>query len=460
MHLNKQVSKQQIGKAGIAAIMLLSSLTVMVGTALTPALPALGEVYHLGNYVSWLVTAPALGVVATAIFFGWLIDKKGPYAVAVIGIFFYGLLGVIGGYMPNAALLFIDRFLLGAATAAIMSAGVALIANFFEGEKQLKIIALQGMSMEFGGVIFLSVSGMLSDISWKYAFYIYGLGFVALLMILLFVPKCSAAGTGSAGAGNEAADTAGADGVRTADAVGTDAAVKTGSASAAVDTNRSGSAGDVAVMDNVGSADGIADPAGEPAAKDSSIRSTSASSKGVPVPLILVIAFLGMLMFFTAMVSLPIYLQTTLGYSPAFTGYFLTALDLVSVLCAGFMPSVVKKVQEKGCLTIAFCGYGIAFTMYLLSGTSPVILWLGAIFTGVGFGFSTPLFNSLVVSKSTPQNKGRNISFCTMAMFAGQFLSALLVSAFSGKTLYLVALIMAFVIMPCIIPTAKRFGQK
>lgn len=416
MHLNKQVNKHQIGKAGIAAIMLLSSLTVMVGTALTPALPALGEVYHLGNYVSWLVTAPALGVVATAIFFGWLIDQKGPYTVAVIGIFFYGLLGVIGGYMPNAALLLIDRFLLGAATAAIMSAGVALIANFFEGEKQLKIIALQGMSMEFGGVIFLSVSGMLSDISWKYAFYIYGLGFIALLMILLFVPKCGAA--------------------------------------------RADSAGNVAVTDNVGSADGIAAPAGEPAAKNSSIRSTSISSKGVPVSLILVIAFLGMLMFFTAMVSLPIYLQTTLGYSPAFTGYFLAALDLVSVLCAGFMPSVVKKVQEKGCLTIAFCGYGIAFTMYLLSGTSPVILWLGAIFTGVGFGFSTPLFNSLVVSKSTPQNKGRNISFCTMAMFAGQFLSALLVSAFSGKTLYLVALIMAFVIMPCIIPTAKKFGRE
>lgn len=39
MHLNKQANKQQIGKAGIAAIMLLSSLTVMVGTALTPALP-------------------------------------------------------------------------------------------------------------------------------------------------------------------------------------------------------------------------------------------------------------------------------------------------------------------------------------------------------------------------------------------------------------------------------------
>ncbi|MCI9477297.1 MAG: MFS transporter [Emergencia sp.] len=402
MHTNQK----PIGNMGIAAIMLLSSLTVMVGTALTPALPALGEVYHLGNYVSWLVTAPALGVVATAIFFRKLIDKKGPYAIAVIGIFFYGLLGIIGGFMPNAALLFLDRFLLGAATAAIMSAGVALIANFFEGEKQLKIIALQGMSMEFGGVIFLSVSGMLSDISWKYAFSIYGLGFAALLMIVCFVPKCGAAG-------------------------------------ASGDSSQS----------NTGDSMYENPQVDKP-------KTPVATPKGTPISLVLLIAFFGMLMFFTAMVSLPIYLQTTLGYSPAFTGYFLAALDLVSVLCAGFMPAVVKKVKEKGCLTIAFCGYGTAFTMYLLSGTSPVLLWLGALFTGVGFGFSTPLFNSLVVSKSTPQNKGMHISFCTMAMFSGQFLSALLVSAFSGTTLYFVALAMAFVIMACILPVAKRFGEK
>ena len=40
--------------------------------------------------------------------------------------------------MPNAVLLFIDRFLLGAATATIMSSGVTLIAGFFQGEMQLK----------------------------------------------------------------------------------------------------------------------------------------------------------------------------------------------------------------------------------------------------------------------------------------------------------------------------------
>lgn len=58
--------KRVLGIPGIVAVMLASSLTVMVGNAVTPALPELGEVYHLGNYASWLVTAPALGVVFTS----------------------------------------------------------------------------------------------------------------------------------------------------------------------------------------------------------------------------------------------------------------------------------------------------------------------------------------------------------------------------------------------------------
>lgn len=135
---------KQIGLPGVLAIMLASSLTVMVGNAITPALPELGEVYGLGNYASWLVTAPALGVTATALLFGKLIDRKGPYYTAFLGLLFYGVFGVAGAFMPNAVAIFIDRFFLGAATAAIMSAGVALITVLFDGEKQLKMIAVQG----------------------------------------------------------------------------------------------------------------------------------------------------------------------------------------------------------------------------------------------------------------------------------------------------------------------------
>ncbi len=396
MGSNAGKQTKQIGILGIIGIMLASSLTVMVGNAITPALPELGEVYGLGNYASWLVTAPALGVVATAILFGKLIDKKGPYPAAVFGLLFYGIFGVAGAFMPSAAAIFVDRFFLGAATAAIMSATVALISVFFQGEKQLRMIAVQGMSMEFGGVIFLSVSGMLAGYSWQYPFFIYGLGFLALLMLVLFVPKC----------------------------------------------------GQITEEDTVRKED-------ETAAGGQASRK---AGSGVPVPLVLLIAFLGMLMFFTAMVSLPGYLQVSLGYSPSFTGYYLAALDLVAVLAAGFMPNVVKKIGEKGCLTIAFVSYGIGFLLYFLSGHI-VVLWTAVLFAGCGFGFSTPLFNSLIVKKSTADNKGMNISFCTMAMFLGQFLSAMLVSFIPGKSLFLTAVVIAWVIGACILPVAGRYAR-
>ena len=59
--MDQRQNTRKIGIPGVVAIMLASSLTVMVGNAITPALPQLGEVYGLGNYASWLVTAPALG---------------------------------------------------------------------------------------------------------------------------------------------------------------------------------------------------------------------------------------------------------------------------------------------------------------------------------------------------------------------------------------------------------------
>lgn len=421
-------SDKQIGILGIIGIMLASSLTVMVGNAITPALPALGEVYGLGNYASWLVTAPALGVVATAILFGKLIDKKGPYLAAVFGLLCYGFLGVAGAFMPNAVTIFIDRFFLGAATAAIMSATVALISVFFQGEKQLRLIAIQGMSMEFGGVIFLSVSGMLAGYSWQYPFFIYGLGFVAFLMLVFFVPRCGCA------AEEEAAQREGRD------------------AKEALQKEE-GDTEETLQSERGDTKKALQKERGDTREGETALKATG---KGAPVPLVLLIAFLGMLMFFTAMVSLPGYLQVELGYSPSFTGYYLAALDLVAVLAAGLMPNVVKKVQEKGCLTIAFTSYGTAFLLYFLSGHIAV-LWTAVLFAGVGFGFSTPLFNSLIVQKSTADNKGMNISFCTMAMFLGQFLSAMLVSFIPGKSLFLTAVVIAWVIGVCIVPVANRY---
>ena len=128
-------------------------------------------------------------------------------------------------------------------------------------------------------------------------------------------------------------------------------------------------------------------------------------------------------------------------------------------MAAGFGPRVVKKIAAKGCLTLAFLFYAAGFSQYFFCGDSP-LLWVAAICIGIGFGFSTPLFNNLIVNKSTAANKGLHISFGTMAMFTGQFLSALLISVLPAQRLFLIAALIALVIMVLILPVVKHYHQR
>lgn len=178
-----------LSKGGVVAIMLASTATIMVGSAITPAVPAIGAQFGLGDAAGWLVTMPALGVVASALLFGRLISRLGAYKVCAIFLPLYALLGLTGFLMPNALLLLANRFLLGVCTAAVMSASTALISQFYSGERQTKMVAAQGMVIELGGVAFLSLAGILGDRSWKGPFFLYIIPFVAFLLLAAFVRK-------------------------------------------------------------------------------------------------------------------------------------------------------------------------------------------------------------------------------------------------------------------------------
>jgi MFS family permease len=172
-----------VSKIGILALLLSSSLTIMVGTAIAPSLAEISQ--HLGFIKSpgWLVTLPSLGVVLFAPLAGRLIDQKGPYIIMLRGLIPYALLGVAGAVLNNPYIVVADRILLGAATAAVQASGTGLIAALFNGKSRMKMIAWQGMAIELGGVIFLSAGGFLGEFGWRYPFLIYLIGLICTIMI-------------------------------------------------------------------------------------------------------------------------------------------------------------------------------------------------------------------------------------------------------------------------------------
>ncbi|MBF4984631.1 MFS transporter, partial [Nonlabens mediterrranea] len=171
---------EKASKFIIIALLLNSSLTIMVGAVIAPALPSIAKNLQFGFSPGLLVTLPSLGVILFSPLIGKLINKIGALNLLMIGMLPYAIFGFIGIFLINDYILMLDRLLLGGACVTIQISVTTLIAELFEGKERLKLIAWQGVAIELGGVIFLSLGGYLGEHHWSFPFYIY------LIAILFF----------------------------------------------------------------------------------------------------------------------------------------------------------------------------------------------------------------------------------------------------------------------------------
>lgn len=178
-----------ISRVGTYSLLAIATLTIMVGSVIAPSLPRIAETIGLREQSGWLLTLPALGVVILGAPAGLAIDRFGARNAVIAGLVLYGLLGVLGAAIPSVFLLLLDRFLLGGATALVMAGGTTLISDFFEGHARLVMLARQGMAIELGGVVFLSLGGVLAELGWRLPFMLYLVAWAFILLVLRFVPE-------------------------------------------------------------------------------------------------------------------------------------------------------------------------------------------------------------------------------------------------------------------------------
>jgi MFS family permease len=338
-----------LSRIGAFTLLALSSTTIMVGCVIVPGLAEIAQNTGVAQYAGWLVTIPALGVALFGPLAARLIQGAGARRALCLGLFAYGALGMGGQLLQGVVPVLTLRLLLGAATAIIMAAGTGLISEFYQGAERLKMIARQGMAIELGGVIFLFIGGLLATMGWRWPFLLYGIGWVFMAMVLLFVPV---------------------------------------------------------------------------PAKASELDDTTVPPVVLAPTLKFVYsaALVSMVLFFVAIIKLPAKMGA-LGIGAAGTGYFLAFVSLIAVVAAGTLPQVVARRGESGTLMLAFLAYGCAHAVFA-AGSNLGQLVLGGIAAGIGFGLSIPLVNSMTVDHSSVSARPRALSYLSMAIFSGQFLSA------------------------------------
>ena len=184
------MEKNNVSKNVTATILSMSLLTVMAGAAIAPALGIIKA--HFSDapamLVQFIVSMPALLIIVTNLFFLQLSRVMRTRAIATTGLLLYVAAGAGCFFVDDIYVLLLMRAILGISVGLIMPLSTGLLAYYFPPEEQARLMGLSAAMNQMGGVVATLLAGLLATIEWNYAFLVYLLGLIALVMVWLWLP--------------------------------------------------------------------------------------------------------------------------------------------------------------------------------------------------------------------------------------------------------------------------------
>ena len=177
------------------SLLLIATLGVMSGITVVSSLPLIAHTFSDIDHIEFLsklmLTIPSMMIALFAPFAGHIVDKFGRLKPLYSGIILFIIGGSSGFYLHDFYVILIGRALLGLAVALIMTSSTALIGDYFSEELRHKFMSKQGMAVALGGILFISLGGLLAQLHWSYPFAIYLIPilFFPLLLTSLYEPE-------------------------------------------------------------------------------------------------------------------------------------------------------------------------------------------------------------------------------------------------------------------------------
>ena len=184
------MEKNNVSQKVTATILSMSLLTVMAGAAIAPALGIIKA--HFSDapamLVQFIISLPALLIIITNLLFLPLSRLMRTRAIATTGLLLYILAGAGCYFIDDIYVLLLMRAVLGISVGLIMPLSTGLLSYYFPPEEQARLMGLSAAMNQMGGVVATLLAGLLATIEWNYAFLVYLLGLIALVMVWLWLP--------------------------------------------------------------------------------------------------------------------------------------------------------------------------------------------------------------------------------------------------------------------------------
>ncbi len=189
------VTESKNNRLTLFTLLLISTLTVMAGATIAPALPAMQQEFssfqNVDFWIRLVLTIPGLFIVLGAFLSGYIIDRYSKKNFLLACILLYAIAGSSGLYLDSLPAILAGRGIMGLGVAGIMTTVITLFADYYEGQERAKVIGMQASFMALGGVLFLSLGGFLAELNWRLPFGIYliALAFIPFGMKYLYEPE-------------------------------------------------------------------------------------------------------------------------------------------------------------------------------------------------------------------------------------------------------------------------------
>ncbi|MBD2329638.1 MFS transporter [Alkalinema sp. FACHB-956] len=444
----------------ILTLLLTSTMTIMAGAAISPALPKIqehfAEISDADFWVKLLLALPSLFTAIAGAPVGSLIDRYGRRPFMVGAVLLYGIAGSAGLLLENLTGLLLSRAFLGIAVAAITTISAALIADYYTGATRAKVLGWQSAAMGLGGVVFVLFGGFLAEFNWRMPFLIYLVAFIALPLVWLALPEPVHLKTRSRQGRPLPPDPLPRPNPLPTQSAAANWEEPQGSRPTVF--NRSGlprSVPNRATLTRLGLPRSITTevaPADlQPSQESRTTTTPSASFSLTPEPTglsssvmatVYGLTILTMVMFYMVPVQLPFYLkQLALGSSRE-AGIAIAISSVATAIAAVGYGKLNAKLSFSKVLILLYglmgAGYGIIATAHSYGG-----ILAGLVLSGLGVGLVLPNINVWLNEKTPIARRGKVLGGLTSCIFLGQFCSPIalqpIVQNFGIQTAYTTA---------------------
>lgn len=172
---------------GILALSFILTSSLAVSSCLPEMFLAFPD--HSRSSVELLMSVPAFSMIFMIALSPVILKYFNERIMITIGLLIYGIAGMIPLFFPSFPLIFLSRIFMGIGLGLLNTKAVSMIGERFSGNLQQRLQGIRCSMETLGQAALTMIAGQLLGIKWNYAFLIYGIGFVILLMYLKFVPK-------------------------------------------------------------------------------------------------------------------------------------------------------------------------------------------------------------------------------------------------------------------------------